>query len=312
MKLAFTFTLAILCLIFACSNPPKKWVKTNTNIAEGLHDIEAVNDQLAFSYSYGTGNLYQTTDGGKEWTKIYQFDSLFFEQIQFLNEKNAWLIGSPNQVWRTKDGGKNWVNKAPKDSVETYIYGMYFQNVQNGYIASIIRPNTHIYQTKNGGESWDLLNVIPGMILNLEKINNTLYGIGNHVVIENVDQKDGWSYTFNDTTRQVGQIRSIAQNETAQLLAASFNGYILRKVADKWQQEKITKNRIRSVLPIQGKKWIAVGDKNEENGNLFVSKDNGETWTAKTDSFPDIHRITASSKKLWMAGKEGLLMTKEK
>ena len=62
------------------------WVKTQTIIEDGLHDIEVINDDIALAYSYGTGKLFKTTNGGEIWAQIHQFDSLWFEQLQFIDE----------------------------------------------------------------------------------------------------------------------------------------------------------------------------------------------------------------------------------
>ena len=172
--------LIVLTSLFASCSTSKKWIKTVTKIEDGLHDIEIVNKNVAFAYSYGTGKFFKTTDGGVSWENIYQFDSLYFEQIQFIDERTGWLAGSPNKLFKTENGGENWLNVSLKTEPEnSLIYGMYFQDINNGYVAIINRNKTgvtsNIYFTKNGGEEWQLINSIDEMILNLEKIDNTIH-----------------------------------------------------------------------------------------------------------------------------------------
>nr|NQU93742.1 hypothetical protein [Bacteroidota bacterium] len=78
----------VMAIMISCSSG-YDWVKHNLNISEGLHDIEVIDDHIAIAYSYGTGNVYKTKNGGRNWNKIYQFDSIYFEQIQFLDERNG-------------------------------------------------------------------------------------------------------------------------------------------------------------------------------------------------------------------------------
>ncbi|MBE9509826.1 MAG: hypothetical protein IMY71_03025 [Bacteroidetes bacterium] len=308
--------LVIVLIIISCSIN-KDWTKIESTIEEGLHDIEIVDENVAFTYGYGTGNIYKTTNGGKNWKNIYQFDSLYFEQIQFFDEKTGWIAGSPNKLFKTENGGKNWIDKSIKNELENaLIYGMYFQDSRNGYI-SIIRINdngfiSNIYGTNDGGENWLLVNSINEMILNLEEIDNSIFGTGNNVIIKDIHKKNDWKYNFRDTTNQVGQIRDIEINEVGKVIAVSFNGYVIEQNSENWNSIRITKNRIRSLISIDNENWIAMGDSNKESGNLFISTDNSNNWAKIQREFPDIHRINKFKKRLWAAGKEGLIITRRK
>nr|NQU93743.1 hypothetical protein [Bacteroidota bacterium] len=192
---------------------------------------------------------------------------------------------------------------------------MYFQDLDNGYISALERENkrfvSKIFKTSDGGDTWVLIHQIPEMILNLELVDGTLYGTGNNVIIKDVQNKENWEYCFQDTSKKVGQIRDLEINNANKGYAVSFNGYVIGFTENTPETTRITKNRIRSLISVDDDQWIAVGDKNKEDGNLFISIDNGETWTATEQDFPDIHRIGKSNKKLWIVGKEGLVMSQK-
>ncbi len=57
--------LVIVLIITSCSIN-KDWTRIESKIEEGLHDIEIVDKNTAFTYGYGTGNIFKTTNGGKE------------------------------------------------------------------------------------------------------------------------------------------------------------------------------------------------------------------------------------------------------
>ncbi|MFC2084715.1 WD40/YVTN/BNR-like repeat-containing protein, partial [Bacteroidota bacterium] len=258
---------------------------------------------------------YMTTNGGIDWEKIYQFDSLFFEQIQFLNEKTGWIAGSPNKLFKTENGGINWTDKSISSEMENaFIYGMYFKDIEHGYLAVINRNESgffsNIYSTNNGGEDWQLVNSLEEMILNLEEIDNSIYGTGHNVIIKDIDKGDRWKYFYRDTSKQVGQIRDIEVNETGKIRAVSFNGYVIECTEEKFNIERITNNRIRNLISFNRDSWIAVGDTNIEPGNLFMSSNNGRNWLISKRKFPDIHRINKSENRLWVVGKAGLMMTR--
>jgi photosystem II stability/assembly factor-like uncharacterized protein len=301
--------LLMLIAIHGCSTG--HWVKTKTEIEDGLHDVEAINDEVALAYSYGTGKLFKTMDGGGTWDHIFQFDSLWFEQLQFINENTGWIAGSPNKLFRTEDGGNTWVDIAIKTEASSAIYGMYFRNLHQGYIALMDKGVTDIFFTSNGGDDWELVNSIDEMILNLEEINQTLYGTGNNVIIENIHLPDAWHYSFHDTLNQVGQIRDMTLSGNGKILAASFNGYVLTFDTDHWDTHQVTTNRLRCIIS-HGDYWIVAGDRMEDPGNFFASTDGGMTWEIPFDQLDDIHRFDVSNAKLWAVGKEGLIMTKKK
>lgn len=307
--------MSLLAIILACSST-QEWTASKTTITEDLHDIEVINDKNAIAYSYGTGNIYKTRNAGKNWQKIYQFDSTYFEQIQFLDLNNGWLIGSPNKIYHTQNGGKTWISKALSNEFEqSYLYGMYFEDSNTGYVAALLRDKngfrSKIFKTDNGGETWEIVNEVAEMILNLEKIEDTLYAMGNNVIIKNVEDSENWSYCFQDTSKQVGQIRDIAQN-AGKTYAASFNGYIIELEECSSNIQQISKNRIRSLISTSNNNWIAVGDNNKEQGNYFTSTDNGINWKLTNPKYPDIHRISKGKNTLWIVGKEGLLMRQKR
>ena len=80
--------------------------------------------------------------------------------------------------------------------------------------------------------------------MNLKRIDGRLYATGNNVILKNVDKED-WSYIFKDTTKQVGQIRAIAQNGTRKIYASSFR----RRTAKNRQLFKCNRHQNRKRRP---------------------------------------------------------------
>lgn len=318
--------LTIIFSVFSCKTEDAEtkvekntdWRITKTIIKEGLHDIEPLNDTTAFTYSYGTGNLYKTKDGGEHWERIHQFDSIFFEQIQFLNDSIGWICGSPNKLYKTQNGGKDWIDQSLKqESEDILIYGMYFKDTKNGYVAAINNFNekegrfSNIYATQNGGEQWALLNTIPGVIMNVEEINGILYGSGDYMIVKNLEQKDNWSYSYLDTLQKVRNIRDLQANKQGKIIGTGFRGTIIRQTYEGWETQKITRNWLRNLTWVKDSTWIAVGDAFRESGNMYISTDNGQQWEMYHNYYTDIHRIMKSENKLWAVGKQGLIMTKD-
>ncbi|MFC2107396.1 WD40/YVTN/BNR-like repeat-containing protein [Bacteroidota bacterium] len=308
--------LILLVFLFSISSMSAQdnWEIINTGINEHLHDIEFINDSIGFVYSYGTGNIYQTRNAGASWEIIKQTDSIYYEQIQFVNSKTAWICGERGSLLKTSNGGNSWEDISIKDNNSLLLYGMYFLNDSTGYISGAeIKDRKMLpkaFTTRDGGISWtEIFEDIPHMILNIQENGNFLFATGSNFINRIKPKTKDWEYVFRDTLRSTGQIRDLKFNDKITGIAVSFNGNVLitNDGGNSFSSKRITKNRLRSIAFIGKDKWIAVGDNNNTDGAvLYVSENNGDSWQ-KFNDFPDIHRITLTNKHIWIVGKNGLI-----
>ena len=304
--------ILLICFqqFYSCTQP-KQWQNISLSTKDHLHDIEVIDDKIAISYSYGTGKLFKTINSGETWKQIHQFDSIYFEQIQFIDKNVGWICGSPNKLFKTSDGGITWTDISTKEKPNSLIYGMLFTDKNIGYFSEMYRSQkgmfSDIYQTNNGGEDWQLIHTIKAPIVNLEKLDNTIYGTGSNIIIKDID-KEEYAISFLDSTRKVGGIRDIAINKNGEIKAASFNGYVLSLANNQWVSKQITKNRLRSISTLD-KFWLVAGDSIKEPNHIFKSID-GENWNSIQNQYPDVHRTVTLNNTLWMAGKKGFITKK--
>ncbi len=297
------------------------WIVLPAGIDENLHDIEFMNDSTGVIYSYGTGHVYRTENAGLNWTLVHQTDSLYLEQIQFINPTTGWICGEKGTILKTSDGGRTWSDLPVRsDSGNLLLYGMFFHNELTGYVSGgIMDRNSNItpkiFHTTDGGNCWvTVLSDIPVMVLNIEKPNEQILATGHGFIIEFQPDNRAWRYLFKDTTKTVGQIRDIAFSDDQTGIGASFSGKTIttRDGGNHWIIEPVTTNRLRSIVHCDGNHWIMSGDDSNDDGSvLYESTDNGYSWTSGND-FPDIHRVTCSSKHIWIAGKKGFIGKKIK
>lgn len=290
------------------------WIFLEPPIEENFHDIEFINDTVGFVYSYGSGRIFKTTDGGFTWALILQTDSIYYEQIQFINKNTGWICGEKGRLLKTTDCGNSWLDISIEDEGNLLLYGMLFTDELTGYLSGCSireqKMNSVFLKTTDGGNSWaNMLNDIPDMILNLKKVSSSLFCSGTGVIIKIDKSETTWKYVFRDTSKTVGQIRDIAFANSMFGMGLSFNGKVLitSDEGETWTYKSITKNRLRSIKYLGQNKWIIGGDNNAGDGSvMYLSDNNGETWT-KISDLPDIHRITLSQNYIWITGKSGLL-----
>lgn len=131
--------------------------------------------------------LLKTNDGGKRWENVNitgkkNYDGIYSaanrSNMKFYNKNNGWISISNNNgpdplLFRTTDGGKNWVQiklSIPKSYKNCYLYSanvpvftdskqgklileIYKQNKENKYEKYIL-----VYQTTDGGKTWGILS----------------------------------------------------------------------------------------------------------------------------------------------------------
>lgn len=94
------------------------------------------------------GLILKSTDGGISWRKlgVEAFDSLF--DIQFINDRQGWIIGSSGTILRTNDGGENWKTSKIDGVKDLEAFG--FKDELNGWATE----NKKVYRTLDGGITW--------------------------------------------------------------------------------------------------------------------------------------------------------------
>lgn len=298
-----------------------QWTKMPADTSENLHDIEFVNDSIGITYTYGSGKIYRTADGGFHWKLVYQTDSIYFEQVQFTNTGTGWVCGEKGSLLKSYDFGKTWIDISIRvKEGNLLLYGLCFLNDSIGYVSGGIRRGAEmlpkLYRTDDGGSSWLSVadNQLP-FVLHLVRKQNALYGTGNGFILKIGLHDHSIKRVFTDTSGIVGQIRDLQFSRNGRLgIGVSFNGFILltNNGGNSFSYQQITRNRLRSIANSGKNSWLAAGDNNKNDGAvLYTSNNNGKSWRKHHD-FGDIHRIAVAAKIVWIAGKKGLIARRKK
>ncbi|MBN1163772.1 MAG: hypothetical protein JXB45_04285 [Candidatus Krumholzibacteriota bacterium] len=336
--------VVIACTLFPSSDsPPAGWQRQNSPTGDDLHDVFFLNDSLGWAYSYGTGVVIHTADGGDNWRVQARLDSLYFEQIQFVDETHGWLCGERGQVYKTLDGGESWIDASPDisgritgsssgstqekpDGWQVLFYALHFFTPEEGFVAGgKYRPAAkdgwknmrHLFlTTRDGGDSWEQNEQAPDAFLyDIVFLDDSLgYASGSSRIFRTSDRGKSWSVVYSDTSSAGPQIRGLYFLNPQRGFAVTFNGKLIRTTTGGrgWEERKITENRLRSVLFIDEENGFIAGDRNRREGVLYRTKDGGESWLKVDGGYPDLHRISAGRNKLWVVGKEGTILKRDK
>lgn len=271
----------------------------NIGLKESFHDLCPIDEKSIIAYSYGSGLIIKSSDGGQNWNKVYQTDSIWFEQIEFPSPEIGYICGNTNKILKTQNRGDKWL-ELPIASIhpESHFYGMKFTSVNTGYLAKWEFVDnkfiTKILKTIDGGLNWEEINEYPHLILNIDLIGNELWASGKNILIQNID-KQNWEIIYEDEKKEVGDIRAFVVKDN-QIVMSSWNGFIIickdKKLVSKKQ---ITTNRLRTIIRMENGVLYTAGDNNKVSGNLFKSEDNGTTWEKFKGEFEDIHRLKTNN-----------------
>lgn len=103
--------------------------------------------------------LLHTTDSGKSWEILKEFEDTWLTEVYFSNKDEGWIIAekgnlvmfSNNIVLYTHDGGKNWQTQF--ETKKQRLYAMHFLNNKKGWIIG----NNIMLNTTDGGGIWNIM-----------------------------------------------------------------------------------------------------------------------------------------------------------
>ena len=90
-----------------------------------------------------------TRDGGTTWQVLQAPSRQELIHIDFVDDKNGWIVGAGGAILRTTDAGESWTRQESGTSVT--LYHIDFRNKKQGLA---VGERGTILATENGGETW--------------------------------------------------------------------------------------------------------------------------------------------------------------
>lgn len=147
--------------------------------------------------------MYKTSDGGLNWSNIYDFGSannFGNKGVRFFNENNGFIIFG-NKFFKTANGGASFT----EHTISSNIYnnsGTYFLDENNGWAIVTEKPppdyidRYYIYKTNNGGISWNNISRIEsgGIMSSIKFINqNEGYLASEFFIFKTTNSGTNWN-----------------------------------------------------------------------------------------------------------------------
>ncbi|MFA7288131.1 MAG: T9SS type A sorting domain-containing protein, partial [Melioribacteraceae bacterium] len=268
----------------------KNWELKEIAGEDYIKSIFFVNKNIGYTTG-GLGKIYSTKNGGGTWELYDSTYNYLFQDIQFINENNGWIVGymfideghSKGIILRTSNGGITWETQlaiggsSPYERIKFNSIRMKNENV--GW-ANSSPPHdgfgdTDVFKTENGGVNWELITTFrrPTSRLKLAA-GDTLWA-------------GGWGF---------------------EVFAASPDGGKTWINTD-WDNYRY----VAGLSPYTGKiGWMASQhDFNNSTFQLNYTEDMGATWTQELEIKGRIVDLENKDGYLWLVGYNGLIMKKK-
>jgi photosystem II stability/assembly factor-like uncharacterized protein len=125
------------------SNGGKQWTMQYAGSGT-IHQIFALNDQLAWASTKEDSSLLTTRDGGGNWSRVGKVPNDGF--IHFVTKAEGYSSNA-----QTLDGGKSWTTLAVPKPI---IGDPYFHDKANGWAVTQFENTVKVERTIDGGQTW--------------------------------------------------------------------------------------------------------------------------------------------------------------
>ncbi|MBQ0725542.1 MAG: hypothetical protein KBT51_09125 [Cycloclasticus sp.] len=143
----------------AVSAEKQAWVSTDSGQSWQIHNLGTEespqyiscgsDNRLWVAASFST--LLNSADQGKTWQQTSLDEDLIFTYVNFFDPLNGLAIGEFGSVYKTQDGGENWLANEQAIADEFYPMAVSFLDSQTGWVGG---SSGVIFHTADGGISW--------------------------------------------------------------------------------------------------------------------------------------------------------------
>ena len=252
------------------------WISQTSGTSKKLNRVSFVDSN--YGWIVGDNIILRTTDGGTLWTTLS--DSGLFYGVAFIDTSIGWIVGENGKIFRTTDGGENWMSQL--SGISEWLSAVCFIDENNGIICG---DNGIILRTTNAGANWtQQTSGTTNILFNLcfiDENNGTICG-ENGTLLRTTNAGTNWSQQAGGTTEILyGICFSDLNNGTT----VGTGGIILRTNNGGFTPT------INVLYPNGGEYWVngtteAIVWTSEymENVRIELSIDNSTSWNTIVDS----------------------------
>jgi photosystem II stability/assembly factor-like uncharacterized protein len=274
---------------------------------------------------YRFGIVFKTDDGGKTWNSVFSGNTILPVSCQFPNDSDGFILTYNYEedgrlgLLQTLNSGESWIENSSLIPYPLPIWGWIrdngrlFMNESSGYVAGKGR----IYQTKNEGESWDVLLDCSTCELNSIYFTGESVGwaVGEGGRILKHTAPDKWDDITSGTDLPLKKV-FFADENTGWIAGGYKSNDEFHPVLLKTENSGVSWINIVNVdylihdiyFKDNRRGWI-VGEDKDARGIILETTDGGDSWSVEVDSLSaPLNAIHSKDGNVWAVGFNGYIL----
>ena len=203
--------------------------------SSNLLDVSFADDR--HGWIAGDGVILATANGGASWSIQYADDHVTLKSVSFGDAQEGWAVGRSYgsdhpHVLHTTNGGSTW---SGADGGLPELVAVRFADAQHGWAVCNTfsvdsMPASGVYTTNDGGASWTVGGIVPGMLQGVTSLGAQLvWAVGDSGTLEY--SPDGGAHWMT-RTGNVSKLDDVGFSSAASAIAGGASGTILRSSSD--------------------------------------------------------------------------------
>jgi photosystem II stability/assembly factor-like uncharacterized protein len=314
--------------IFLSSDMGENWIVKNTGLPQDNYyfdELCIINDNV-FIASHGDtpsgyeNILYSSSDLGNTWVvrnNIIISDSYSYSMDAI---SDAIVIATFDNIYLSSDSGNTWFSKTAPLPIQ---YGLNSISIKGDDIFAAL--GGELYFSSNKGNDWIKLlqGQKYGKVNTMASINNNIFIGANEgwmaEYITNIYSSSDFGSNWEPKTLSNIEVNPLATSENFIVAGTQWNGcYISTDNGKNWQakdtQDSLFKEAILSSVAIMGINiFVCNSYANGWKGRIFLSTDNGNSWSEKVPGLSGIHvlSLTVKDDKIYAGTEAGVFLSSD-
>lgn len=302
-----------------------KWVTQTSGVAQRLHCVDAVSDQIGWAGG-DDGTVLRTTNGGSNWEPVGNgLGTIGIVSIDALSDQIALAAGYSNDassqkstatIFKTTNGGTTWIKVY--ELYDAFINNITMRSTSNGMAIGDPRDGKWLMmETKNGGDTWSSWDKAPpasegeyGGTANVFWYSSNDCWIGSSTQPHAYHSTDGCNTWNNVTFPVITNVYSLTINTSGIGLIGGEPKTLIRTTdgGNNWNESAIAVAGIipRALKYHEGQFYLLQG-----NG-VYTSTDDGNTWALDGSATAALYQISLKKAQLgtygWAVGRDGVIL----
>ena len=316
----------IFLFVNSMSSQSWEYIYLNASGTQEITRLQFLNNQVGFAL-FGS-QIKKTTDSGATWNVIADLPtSVGIKGMCFLDEQTVIITGQSGKIFKSTDGGKNWVGPKTiavgattgQNPITRYINNLVFTDATTGYAFGNFAT---LLKTTDGGETWTRIfnectadeqhHFNAGMFsstgaLYIAASWGYMYKMKDGLLTKTFNNKAKTAenfgvYSFTDDKAMVVGYRAAGGN--SDILTTIDGGAIWLPNEDIYSNT----GTLRAIAFSDSNNGIVVGD----NGLVFTTINGGESWRLDDSVYPvKFNTISITPDKTIFVGGVNTIMRKK-